>query len=401
MIRFVKSFLLFFILFDLSFTAFPSLSTGKIFILLLTMLMLIKRKYKKQINKKEFLIILSYFIVLIHVFFIYMINSNPETTTIARIVYYLINSVYVSFLFTNLFDNKNDFLRTLSMVTFIQSCFVIISWFSVEYRILINQILVQGGNISLLSAKRPPGLMNSAGAKASVVLGIGTAVCLYLISLTKNKVEIMKYTIMMTIGFIATFIIGRTGLVIFLFLSSAILFQKFKNILFNRKVFFLLGSAILLIVISIPFIPEEMYQTIDQKVTWVDAEFSDGLLQSQTVNALKNMSIKDLNYDTLIGTSRIRLPDGQHDSGYIQNYHSMGLIISFFFYSLVLYHIMFLLINDKNSSFHRKTYWFLYALVIGLFIAEVKEPFVLSYVYPMIIFTILRLPENDECIEDM
>jgi hypothetical protein len=390
----IKVLMVFLTIFDLSFKIAPAISSGKIVVSLLSLYYIFKKIKVKNLSKGELLIFISYFFIFTHVVLVYIFNGMPETTTLARFIYYLIYSVWLSFVFTKIFDSKRDFLNVLTHAIFIQSCFVIISWFSLDYRILVDQLLVQTGNISLLSARRPPGLMNSAGAKASVTLGIGAATGIYMIALAKKRKEVIKYSIFLLINLVATFIVGRTGLLIFTGLALAIIIQEKKKVILNRKFLIVFITTLLLFVFTFMIVPEEFNENIIVKSEWVFGEFADGLFKADTVSILRSMSIKELGAETLVGTSQIRLPDGQHDSGYIQNYHSMGLIFSIIFYITVFFHTIVLVKSHKNTYFIKKNILFILFLIAGLFIVEIKEPFILSYTYPMIIYTLLRLPEE-------
>ena len=391
----LKVAIVFLALFDLSFKAAPILSTGKIIVATLSMYYFFKNRNKLPLFKSEAYVFIFYFFILAHVVLVFLLNGMPETTTMARMIYYFIYSIWLSFIFGAIFKDKSEFVKVLSVAIFVQACFVIVSWLSSDYRIIIDQLLVQTGNISLLSAKRPPGLMNSAGAKASVILGIGSAFSLYQLTLSQKRKSLVLYTIIMLVNLAATFIVGRTGLLLFLILAISILIQRANKLILNRSFFVIITTAFALIVLVGILIPVEFTQNITYKVEWVLNEFSNGLFEAETVLIIREMSIKELGMDTLIGTSRIRLPDGQHDSGYIQNYHSMGLIFAVIFYITVMTHIASLLNMSRNSQFVKENKLFLIALILGLFIVEIKEPFILSYSYMLIILTLLKIPKYD------
>lgn len=393
----IKILIVFFSIFDLSFNFIPAISTGKVMVAILSLYYILKKDKKNKIINKELSIFICYFFIFVDVIAVYIFNGMPETILLSRMIYYFIYSVFLSILFTEIFTDRKDFLQALSYAIFIQACFVLLSWLVSDFRTLVDQLLVQTGNISLLSEERPPGLMNSAGAKASVILSIGAAINLNMLSYVKRKRVVISYSFMMLVNLTATFIVGRTGLVLFTFLAIAILIQKNKELILNFKFIIFIILVVLIVQAAIILIPTEFMGNITTKVQWVTGEFKSGLFQANTVTVLKNMSIRELGWDTLVGTSRIRLPDGQHDSGYIQNYQSMGLIFTIIFYVVVAAHILVLLSSKYNKKFFKDNFLFIICLVLGLFLVEIKEPFVLSYIYPLIIFTLLRL--SDEKIQ--
>src|SRR5690625_3868038 len=231
----LKILIVFSLIFDLSFKIAPFFSLGKLTLIILSIYYLLIQKDKTPVYKNEGKVFIVYFFISVYVCVIYIFNGAPETTSLARIFYYLLYSVWVSIVFFTIFKNKKEFLSVLSSVIFIQSCFVIVSWLSLDFRIIVDNLLVETGNISLLSHKRPPGLMNSAGAKASVILGIGASTSLFQLIHTRTQSKVVLYTIMFITSSIATFIVGRTGLILLLALIIALLlYNYFGLILFNN-----------------------------------------------------------------------------------------------------------------------------------------------------------------------
>ncbi|XMB85734.1 hypothetical protein RJG79_10015 [Mycoplasmatota bacterium WC44] len=391
---FFKVTLLFIVLFDLSFKILPIISTGKIGVLLLTIYFFLINKKKITINKKEAYIFVLYFFIFTHAILVFILNGMPETKTIARLLYYFIYSVWLSYVCIVVFRNRMDFFKTLSIVVFVQSCFVIVSWLSIDFRVFIDSLLVQTGNLSLLSAQRPPGLMNSAGAKASVILGIGSAITFYQLTCNNSKKSVLIYSFMFMVSTVSTLIVGRTGLLLLMVLVSTILIQNGRQLIFTYRFLKIVVIFTLVIIITILIIPESVLPLINHKVNWIVSEFSDGLFKAKTLIYLQQMTIKELDISTLIGTSQIRLPGGQHDSGYIQNYHSLGLIFTIIFYGIVLFHLLTLSHISKN--FVKRNRLFIVVFISSLFIIEYKEPFVLSYSFLFILFTMLRIQDYKE-----
>lgn len=394
MIKLVKIIIVFLLIFDLSFNIAPIFSTGKIMFVILTIYFFIKKKGVLKISKKEIPIFLTYMLIFSHILVVYVYNDMVESLTISRFFFYIVYSVILSLLFYELFNDKEEFLNVFVIAVFIQSIFVIISWYSVEFRIIVDQLLVQTGNISLLSSTRPPGLMNSAGAKASVILGLGATFTLFLINNTNSKKKLVLYSLILMINISSTFIVGRTGLLLFIFLSLAVIICNSKDWIFSNRILILSLVTILVLGTVVYFIPNDFIENILRKFEWVTSEFENGLFQSETVQVLQTHTVRKLDIDTLYGTSQTRLLGGEHDSGYIQNYHSIGLLYSVMFYATVFVHLLILIKDDLNDSFTKENLIFIIMVILGLFVVEVKEPFVFSYIYPLVIFTLLRLPQK-------
>lgn len=399
----IKTLLIFLLIFDISFKFLPFISTGKIVFLIMAVWYFFEVKKVSKFSIYSWGIISLYCFIVFYNILLYVTNGFLDNTALLRIIYFVLYSLVLSTIFSNFFNSKKEFMLTFTLATFIQSLFVIVSWLSPEYRLFVDSILVQTGNLSLLNDSRPPGFMNSAGAKASVLLALGGSFSLYLF-LNEKKSNNFVFILMYFILAIATFIVGRTGLVVLLVLSVLLLIINAKHYLaFIKKIGItaIVFSSVVLIANQI--VDENFQQNIDEKKRWVTEEFSSGLSNSPTVTVLSNMTIKPLGIDTLVGTSLIRLPEGQHDSGYIQTYHSMGLIFAFLFYFTVFSHLIMSSSSKENYNFIKKNFMFIFALVAALFIVEIKEPFLLSYMYLFVLFTILKIKEEKDrvnCIEE-
>ncbi|WP_428755156.1 hypothetical protein [Vagococcus fluvialis] len=314
-----------------------------------------------------------------------------------RVVYFFFYSILMGKIIPNFFQTRLEFFQNLGIVTTIQSLLILYSWGSPGYRILIEKILVNTGNISFLSEKRPPGFMNSAGAGASVILGVGATVLFYLVfysNLNKNKKLINFF--MYVLNMIAVFIVGRTGLFMAIALQFSILMQVLLNKNYAKKFVYTLPLVFIAIGYSFFTLFNKFPDQVKLKLEWITKEFNSGFMSGQTATALRDMTIKPLSFETLIGTSKIRLPDGNHDSGYIQNYHSMGLIISLLFYLLVLFYLSYLYRLNLDKEFKQRNFFFILTLICSLFIIEIKEPFIFYYFYPMFIVSYLSFNEKED-----
>ena len=104
------------------------------------------------------------------------------------------------------------------------------------------------------------------------------------------------------------------------------------------------------------------------------------------------MPIPPLTYQTLIGTGLVVGPNGEgnasgHDTGYIQTYYSMGLIMAFVFYVSYFYYLFIKVRKDKfNLS---------YLLLFILVLVESKEFFIFSYAFPFFVFSYILIVKNE------
>jgi hypothetical protein len=97
-----------------------------------------------------------------------------------------------------------------------------------------------------------------------------------------------------------------------------------------------------------------------------------------SVTAVANMPIPPLSVETLLGTGLVRTAGANvtgSDSGYVQSYYALGLVMAAFFYlSLARVFLAYLgRIPEK----------LLYGmLVAAMFLIEAKEPFIFKYIVP-------------------
>lgn len=399
MYKLFRVILLFFFIFDISFNFLP-VSTGKIatFIFLLLFFSIKGIKYKKKQKIYVTIFNIVYGIILIYNTLLFLLNPQSDITTLSRLIYFGIYCIAMSYVIPTFFTDLNDFFQTFGYVTTIQGIFVLVSWISNSYRQFLESIVVNTGNISFLSERRPPGLMSSAGAGASVILALGSVLLLYLILNNDFKKNILN-VFCFVVSFTATFIVGRTGLllasvlIVFLIFASSLKIKKIGKIILGIPLVLCLILFLFNILESI--LPDQFYS----KIEWVFGEFSTGLLSGNTAVALSNMTIKPISIETIVGTSRIRLEGGNHDSGYIQNYHSMGLIFVILFYLLVIFYCVNLYLDNKSKLWISQNKTLIMLLCLGMFIVEIKEPFIFYYFYPWLVFSIFKLKDKKSDIK--
>jgi hypothetical protein len=183
---------------------------------------------------------------------------------------------------------------------------------------------------------------------------------------------------------ISIFLIGRTGLIISLL---ALLIYLIPNLLSIKKI--IIASCILLIISQINYvgIVESSMNNVDGFnielfTAWIENAFR--LEDNATSEDIKSKPIPPLSFETIIGKGEVaNLALGGnasgHDSGYVQSYYSLGLILAFFFYATYFTFLISLAKGLRETA--------LYLIIILVFIVEIKEPFIFQYTLPFFVLT--------------
>ena len=379
----IKIILIFFIIYDFGFIAFPSLTSGRVVLLAIFIYSLIKKDI--LINKE-----VAFFSIFIFILFvaslIQFINSDDFKQS-SRLIWFTIYSIITPFLLLKIFKDKIDFLNAFFIATTIQSIITIGSFLNPEFKQFILSAIVVGGN-DIEDGFRAIGFTSASGAAFSVIQFCGVFSGLMLLKYTRdNLIKSIFILIFILIGLLSTLIIGRTGL-----LCSIIAIIYFLFINFNLKKA-ILYSVITFIISQINFINLLENQTegidgfnIEFFKNWIEDGFI--LKNNNTVEAISRMPIPPLSLNTIVGTGEVfdaekSVNASGHDSGYIQTYFSLGFVFAIVFY--VSYFLFLIRITKLKNLL------ILLFLIFILFVVEFKEPFIFKYILPFYILTLTVL----------
>ena len=379
----IKIILIFFIIYDFGFIAFPSLTSGRVVLLAIFIYSLIKKDI--LINKE-----VAFFSIFIFILFvaslIQFINSDDFKQS-SRLIWFTIYSIITPFLLLKIFKDKIDFLNAFFIATTIQSIITIGSFLNPEFKQFILSAIVVGGN-DIKDGFRAIGFTSASGAAFSVIQFCGVFSGLMLLKYTRdNLIKSIFILIFILIGLLSTLIIGRTGL-----LCSIIAIIYFLLINFNLKKV-ILYSVITFIISQINFINLLENQTegidgfnIELFKNWIEDGFI--LKNNNTVEAISRMPIPPLSLNTIVGTGEVfdaekSVNASGHDSGYIQTYFSLGFVFAIVFY--VSYFLFLIRITKLKNLL------ILLFLIFILFVVEFKEPFIFKYILPFYILTLTVL----------
>ena len=379
----IKIILIFFIIYDFGFIAFPSLTSGRVVLLAIFIYSLIKKDI--LINKE-----VAFFSIFIFILFvaslIQFINSDDFIQS-SRLFWFTIYSIITPFLLLKIFKDKIDFLNAFFIATTIQSIITIGSFLNPEFKQFILSAIVVGGN-DIKDGFRAIGFTSASGAAFSIIQFCGVFSGLMLLNYTRdNLIKSIFIWIFIVIGLLSTLIIGRTGL-----LCSIIAIIYFLFINFNLKKA-ILYSVITFMISQINFIKLLENQTevidgfnIELFKNWIEDGFI--LKNNNTVEAISRMPIPPLSLNTIVGTGEVfdaekSVNASGHDSGYIQTYFSLGFVFAIVFY--VSYFLFLIRITKLKNLL------ILLFLIFILFVVEFKEPFIFKYILPFYILTLTVL----------
>jgi hypothetical protein len=109
------------------------------------------------------------------------------------------------------------------------------------------------------------------------------------------------------------------------------------------------------------------------------------------LNELTSQKVPALNLSTVLGTGLVSDAYGNasgNDSGYIQTYYALGLVAAVVFYLSLLGLLMRYVMASDQRLIHS-------LLVLSMFVAEFKEPFIFKYTFPFFVTGLVYLRSLD------
>ncbi|MEX8502288.1 MAG: hypothetical protein AB3X41_04495 [Leptothrix ochracea] len=269
----------------------------------------------------------------------------------------------------------------------LQSIILLFSFVSIEYRLWVDSYIVSGGNFGADNIYRAPGFTSDSGSSLSVIQSMGVLSGGFLLWFTKDCRDFSRYCILflMLLCLTSCVVVGRTGLI----LSGLFCLIFIRAGLAWREIFIIFLGLIPIVGGSLCYIKDMLPPgfSVDFFLDWAFG-FMSG--KDVTVGELSSMPIAPLGLETMFGYGLVSVVDGynpsNHDSGFIQNYYSMGFVVVVLFYALYVYILSRLL------------KWLPYVVrysLMGIFFAiEVKEPFLFKYAIMFVL--VASYVANDE-----
>jgi len=385
------SILVFSLLYKLSFASYPLLTTARLALPLFTLFcwqLLLKCLSRELcgIHPRYYLIL---FFLFLHAMLTYLLGGVGDSTQLSRITNYLLYAIVGGMLLAVFLEfNMKWVAISILCAILIQSFFIILEMSNMQFHSWVVRALMDGSaQLDLARTSRAIGLSKVSGSHLAVTQALGVFLSFLLLFKANTKIGRNLLYISVIPLILSTIFTGRTGtLIAVLFIVGFFVVGKVKNKLF------LIGILGIMLVITILgwdyLLPAlaELNSDIYYIINWQTELLH--LSESTTLKSLMMMNIPELSFDTLFGTGLVfdgLLNYSGSDSGYIQNYYSLGLILSLIFYisTLLLFASAFLKIDDNEVSLY---------LIIGLgvmFFIEVKEPYIFKYNYPMVLFALM------------
>ena len=375
--------LIFFIIYDINFNFLPYFTTGRI-----AFLFLLITNFNRIHFDNLFYWGCTIFALLLFYSLFQSIYSSESIQT-SRLFWFIIYGWVLPYLVLFYLKKAEQVYFFVFLAATLQAILVFVMFFNIEIRFQIMGMLKVVTNITQLETlQRAFGFTSLTGSAFSVVQASGFFSGIYYLSRTSFNSILFKLFIWIgLIGILlSTVLIGRTGLLISIFFL-VYYFIFISNT--KQKIIFLLISFFLY---QIDF--ESSFINLTENIegfksewfiTWIEEAFN--FRKNSTLDELNTMYIPPITIETIIGMGRVESESGfgnasMNDSGYIQTYYSLGLIMSAIFYLSYFCLSFFRWLNSKRDPL-------ILIFLIIVFLIEYKEPFIFKYSLPFLLTTFL------------
>jgi hypothetical protein len=375
--------LIFFILYDINFNFLPFFTTGRIAFLFLLI---------TSFNKTNFDNIFYWGCIIFGLLLFYALFQriySAESIQTSRLFWFLIYGWILPYVVLFYFKKAEQVYFFIFLVAILQAILVFVMFFNIEIRFQIMGMLKVVTNITQNETlQRAFGFTSLTGSTFSIVQAGGFFSGVYYLTRTTFNSILIK--LLIWLGLIAillsTVLIGRTGLLISIFfLVYYLIFisntkQKIIILLISFSMYQIdFESGFINLTENIEGFKSEWF------ITWIEEAFN--FRKNSTLEELNTMYVPPITVETIFGTGRVKSESGfgnasMNDSGYIQTYYSLGLIMSVIFYLTYFCLSFFRWLNSKRDPL---TLTFLFIV----FLVEYKEPFIFKYSLPFLLTTFL------------
>lgn len=298
--------------------------------------------------------------------------------------------------FYYLFDNLDEFIDAIILVTIIQSIAILLGTFipSISYAFQMmfdTNAGFEDRDLEALSKSYASGIgcFTSSGVTRFT---IGLVACLYKYISKRNIFYLLLYVFFSVVNSM----LARTGLL----MSIAGLFVIFYFLVKSRRISFISLMGLLVVAVFSYFIVNNMSSDFDERFSRYE-EFKDDGVSSFFEAYFYGNDIPKISLPTIIGTSIVSGKSGNGivvsaDGGFIKNYVALGLILSIFVY-VYLVRIFFLI-----KSFFKGTCIEYVLIFYGMYMlfSDFKEYFLLYRGALCLFFVFVMLAYNKYFIQD-
>lgn len=253
--------------------------------------------------------------------------------------------------------STQDLVLYLVAVTFVQSIFIVISFFSSDFVHLVNSYLDVKGNLAGTEGFRVKGLANSGGANMSLAHGIVAGIGIVYFWSCKNWLGMLMAMVVLA----ASTLVGRSGLVVFLSIILASLIVADV-----RAKLAIVGALVVLFLCALFAID------LFEGSRWYRWFYLDA---STSLNDLYGMLSLPQGISLLIGNGYFEdTPLGipRTDSGIFKAIYVLGVPLMFLFYLYLIKLLSFVVEYSLKISKGMKLYVIVFMAVV-LMLIEIKE----------------------------
>ena len=404
---------LFFFLFSVKFTFLPTHSYQIVLLIAIFYVIVDYIKNKKNlfnISSEFKSFIYLYLLLLFWIVISYCFNGFEDPYMIKKITILFVKSILCSLIFVYIFlkfdISFKNLILYLQIIIFIQALFVILYFFSLDFKNWTLDFIPASGNLDPRVDFRSRGLMNGASATGALMISLGLISTAYLVVVSElKKFNFFYLSISFLLILTAIFFIGRTGFLIvpFVGLYLLVLFIYKKEFRNNIKIFttylfgYLIIGLIFLLILSYLNLFSIDLTKFNTVLNWVTNEinFKNGSVEVKTLTILSSHwfipdDIKTLLFGNPSSFDEERISS---DIGFIRILYGFGLIGSIIFYGFFLY--IFLKKIKKLNKIEEKL--IIIILAILFIITEIKEPFLFKVSinsFILLLFLFIHLSPN-------
>jgi hypothetical protein len=391
----LKVALTFGLVFNISLSAAPAFSSGRIAFLVMMVLygedafaLIVRFARRHRFFTALSLLLLPFTLLWL------ALNGTEDSVMFSRVFWFLVYSVSGAFLYVRMC--RYDLSSAMSfylLAMLIQSMFVFLSVFDPDFRNWVDSALVNAGNIDFTEGVRFAGLSNGGGAALSLQLSLGVVAALVLFTRSGSLLARLGFVLCALSITAATIFVGRTGLYVSVLAMLGFLMLPGRSL-----------AVATLLITSIcaagAYMQSVAADGVDLAGNDVKLERTanwafDVLLAGESTSAssltmelpnTREMTITNL----LLGSGRVEESDGEnyarHDSGYLHSLYALGLPLSLLFYGA-----LFAVFWGTLRPVHGELKAIGVMLVILVFIVEIKEPFIFKYTLPFFVLVYVYL----------
>jgi hypothetical protein len=375
--------LIFFILYDINFNFLPYFTTGRIAFLFLLI---------TSFNKTNFDNLFYWGCIIFGLLLFYALFQriySAESIQTSRLFWFIIYGWILPYLVLFYFKKAEQIYFFVFLAAILQAILVFVMFFNIEIRFQIMGMLKVVTNITQNETlQRAFGFTSLTGSTFSIVQAGGFFSGVYYLTRTTFNSILIKLLIWLGLMAIllSTVLIGRTGLLISIFFL--VYYFIFISNIKQKIIILLISFSIYQIDFESSFINLteniEGFKT-EWFITWIEEAFN--FRKNSTLEELNTMYVPPITIETIIGLGRVESESGygnasMNDSGYIQTYYSLGLIMSAVFYLTYFCLSFFRWLNSKRNPL-------ILIFLIIVFLVEYKEPFIFKYSLPFLLTTFL------------